>query len=146
MPSSPSESQDRNLVIFVSELAPLVASNQIIQLTSRHRWLPFIVPLAVFLVIGVLEPSPQSDVEETSLSLAIPYRYYPALYTVRIVLTVATVALFWPCYREFPLQVVIQGDSLFPSSSPVSNVEVHSKLDFSMSAPVTQSRSVGLSI
>jgi len=33
------------------------------------------------------------------------YRYYPYVYTVRILLTLLTMALVWPGYRTFPLKV-----------------------------------------
>jgi uncharacterized protein len=32
----------------------------------------------------------------------VPYRYYPLVYTLKIVLTVAAMLFVWPGYREFP--------------------------------------------
>ena len=37
--------------------------------------------------------------------MPIPHAWYPWLYTLKIVLTLAAVALVWPGYRKFPLRL-----------------------------------------
>jgi len=71
-------------------------------LLERHRWLIFVLPFAVYMLMNQLEPKPPEPVgEESWLDLAIPYSYYPAIYTLKIVLTVASICFVWPGYAEF---------------------------------------------
>ena len=83
-------------------------------LFEKHRWLPFVLPFVVFMLIGTLEPKPDvaakpdspvaAAVDDGDASCSwLPYRYYPAVYTLKIVLTVAAVLFVLPGYREFPL-------------------------------------------
>ena len=86
-------------------------------LLDKHRWLPFVLPFAVFMVVGALEPKPDEATEPDSPVAAaadgdagassswIPYRCYPAVYTLKIVLTVAAILFVLPGYREFPLRL-----------------------------------------
>ena len=84
------------------------------RLLEKHRWLTFVLPFVVFWVVGVLEPKPDVPAEPDSAAAAadddaggssswLPYRYYPAVYTLKIVLTVAAILFVLPGYREFPL-------------------------------------------
>ena len=84
-------------------------------LIEKHRWLPFVLPFAVFMVVGAFEPKPDvvaepgsplatvADGDAGASSSWIPYRYYPAVYSLKIVLTVAAILFVLPGYREFPL-------------------------------------------
>jgi CAAX prenyl protease-like protein len=78
-------------------------------LLRRHRWLVFVLPLAVYMLAGSLEPTPQQPdgaaVGLDRIGLAIPYACYPLIYTVKIALSLAAVAFVLPGYREFPLRV-----------------------------------------
>lgn len=69
------------------------------------RWLPFVLPLAVYLLAGSLEPQSPEQPGGTAIGLAIPYSQYPLVYTVKIVLTLAAVAWAVPVYRRFPLRL-----------------------------------------
>ncbi len=69
-------------------------------LLEKHRWLVFVLPIAVYMLVGTIEPSPGAPDEKTS-SLAIPYSAYPLIYTVKIALTLVAMALVLPGYREF---------------------------------------------
>ncbi len=69
-------------------------------LVERHRWLVFVLPFAVYMLAGALEPSRDSP-GGTMLGLAIPYSAYPLVYTVKIVLTLAAMAFVLPGYRQF---------------------------------------------
>ncbi|QEG33256.1 CAAX prenyl protease-related protein [Bythopirellula goksoeyrii] len=101
---------------------------------SRWPAVTFLLPFAVFMLVGSLEPTPpkssQSDnlgeavletesldevidspaiddfsPEEGGLLPKIPYAYYPWVYTLKIVLTLVAMALVWPGYRTFPFRV-----------------------------------------
>ncbi|MFH1919915.1 MAG: CAAX prenyl protease-related protein [Planctomycetota bacterium] len=70
----------------------------------RHRWLTFVLPMAVFMLVGSLEPKPPTPGAPDGW-LAIPYQYYPIVYTLKIALTVAAILFVLPGYREFPFRV-----------------------------------------
>ena len=67
---------------------------------KSHRWLVFVLPMAVYMLIGSIEPSP-GEPGGKLLGLAIPYSAYPLLYTAKIALTLAAMALVLPGYRQF---------------------------------------------
>lgn len=77
-------------------------------LLGRHPWLVFLLPFLVFMLVGSLEPTPETPGGE-SIGLAIPYAHYPWLYAAKIVLTAAAVCFVWPGYRQFPLRVTPLG-------------------------------------
>jgi hypothetical protein len=70
------------------------------RLHFHHRWLAFLGPLLVFMLVGTLEPTPEDPGGE-AIGLAIPYAYYPAVYTLKIALTGAALLLGLPVYRQF---------------------------------------------
>jgi CAAX prenyl protease-like protein len=97
-------------------------------LLARHRWVPFVLPLLVYMLAAeLLEPSQPDPLPATTstdpaelearrqiqresgsaslLGLTILYEYYPIVYTIKIALTVAVLALVWPAYRQWPLHV-----------------------------------------
>ncbi len=69
-------------------------------LLEKHRWLVFVLPMAVYMLIGSIEPSP-SEPGGKMLGLAIPYSAYPLVYTAKIALTLVAIALVLPGYRQF---------------------------------------------
>jgi uncharacterized protein len=71
---------------------------------DKCRWAPFVVPLAVYMLAGSLDPTP-AEPGGAMLGLAIPYSAYPLLYTLKIALTLAAIALVLPGYRQFPWRV-----------------------------------------
>jgi hypothetical protein len=71
---------------------------------EKHPWLIYLLPLGVFLTIGSLEPTPQTP-GGAAVGLAIPYAWYPAVYTVKILFTLAAVAVVAPGYRQFPFRL-----------------------------------------
>lgn len=73
------------------------------RLLAAHPWLTFVLPLAVFMVVGSLEPAPGKDFE--LLGLTIPYDAYPLVYVVKIALTMAAMVWVWPGYRQFPFRI-----------------------------------------
>ena len=73
-------------------------------LLARHRWLAFLVPLAVYMLAGGLEPKPPQP-EAPAGWLAIPYHYYPVVYTFKLALTLGAILLVLPGYRGFSFRV-----------------------------------------
>jgi len=73
-------------------------------LLERHRWMPFVLPLLVYMLAGSLEPTPEKAGGE-AIGLAIPYAYYPWVYTAKLVLTGVVIALVFPAFRRFPFRV-----------------------------------------
>jgi CAAX prenyl protease-like protein len=69
-------------------------------LLEKHRWLVFVLPFAVYMLAGALEPSHDSSGGKM-LGLSIPYSAYPLVYTVKIALTLAAIAFVLPGYRQF---------------------------------------------
>ena len=67
---------------------------------QKHRWLVFVLPFAVYMLAGSLEPSRDSPGGKM-LGLSIPYSAYPLVYTAKIGLTLAAMAFVLPGYREF---------------------------------------------
>ena len=73
-------------------------------LLEKHRWVIFVLPLLVFLLVGSLEPKPPEGGSSEGW-LAIPYGYYPIVYTLKIALTLAAIVFVLPGYGEFPWRV-----------------------------------------
>jgi len=71
---------------------------------EKHRWLVFLLPFLVFMLVGSLEPAPSAAGDSPGW-LAIPYCYYPWVYTIKLVLTCAAVVFVLPGYRGFPFRV-----------------------------------------
>lgn len=69
-------------------------------LLQRQPWLPLILPLAVYMLAGSLEPAPREP-GGAAIGLNIPYGYYPAMYTVKVALTLAAVVAVLPALAEF---------------------------------------------
>ncbi|MBI2825065.1 MAG: CAAX prenyl protease-related protein [Planctomycetia bacterium] len=79
-------------------------------LAARYPWLPYVLPLVVFLVVTTLEPAPPDPTNQTVEStgwfgFALPYSTYPLLYTAKIVLVVVAMVFAMPVYRQFPMRV-----------------------------------------
>lgn len=92
---------------------------------SRHPWATFVLPLAVFMLVGSLEPTLPEGFDPTQFesvtelhanleraeALAatsegllpkFSYLSYPWVYSVKILLVVLTMVAVWPGYRSFP--------------------------------------------
>lgn len=72
-----------------------------LSLALRHRWLVFVLPFAIYMLIGALEPAPQGTREGW---LAIPFAYYPVVYTLKIVATATAMLFVLPGYRQLPFR------------------------------------------
>ncbi len=70
----------------------------------KNPWLVFILPFVVFMLIGSLEPTPDSPGGK-AIGLSIPYAQYPAVYTIKIALTLAAIGFVLPGYRQFHFRV-----------------------------------------
>ena len=79
-------------------------------LLQQYPWIVYVLPLAVFMLVGTFEPKPEPPAEPSSWTL--PYSAYPAVYSLKILLTAAAIGLAWPSYRRFggrvsPLALVV---------------------------------------
>ena len=68
-----------------------------------YPWAVFVLPFAVFMLAGTLEPTPERPFEHFGLS--IPYSAYPLVYAIKIALTMAAMFAVWPGYRQFAWRV-----------------------------------------
>ena len=68
---------------------------------DKHRWAAPVLPLLVYMAVGSLEPSPGKP-GAAAIGLALPYAAYPLLYTLKIGLTLAAIALVWRGYPPLP--------------------------------------------
>lgn len=73
-------------------------------LLQKYRWITFLLPFVVYMLINSLEPT-SDEPGGAAIGLNIPYTHYPLVYTAKIVLTVAAVIFVLPGYREFPFRV-----------------------------------------
>jgi hypothetical protein len=73
-------------------------------LLERHRWLVFVLPMAVYMLAGSIEPS-RTETGGTLLGQVISQsayaRAYSLIYTAKIALTLVAMALVLPGYLEF---------------------------------------------
>lgn len=73
---------------------------------ARHPWLTFLLPFVVYMAVGSLEPTqPTEDNPEPAPRFGIRYEHYPIVYTAKIALTIASMLLVLPGYRQFPCRV-----------------------------------------
>src|SRR5262245_13257022 len=73
--------------------APLAAS----------PWGQFLAPLVIFMLAGLLEPTPEKPFE--FLDFKIEYAFYPWVYTAKVALTIAAMVYFSRVYRLFPWRI-----------------------------------------
>jgi uncharacterized protein len=84
------------------------------RLLARHPWLLFVLPFAVYMLVGSLEPAAPKAVANAKAadaeaapaaalsSLGIRYQHYPIIYTAKIALTIAAMSFVAPGYgRRF---------------------------------------------
>ncbi len=106
-------------VVSVKPRGPLVGGWS--AMLQAHAWLPFVLPFAVFMVTGLIEPpvppsavpaspSVASESETATASgndgdTAASWLSYPAAYVVRVVLTLVSILLVLPAWRAIPLRV-----------------------------------------
>jgi len=91
---------------------------------SKEAWITFMLPLVVFMLVGMFEPKPpDKDHDEAAVaegdhqsesfaeSLGIKYKHYPIIYSLKILATVASMIYVLPGYRTF-FPVRVQGLSV----------------------------------
>ena len=70
------------------------------EILSIHRWVAYVLPLAVFMLVGALEPTdPQSA----------GYKFYPWIYLFKLLATLVAFRLVWPVLRPLLKRVGWQG-------------------------------------
>jgi CAAX prenyl protease-like protein len=72
-------------------------------LLAAYPWAVFVVPFAVFMLVGSLEPSAEKPF--SLLGFTIDYSGYPLVYTAKIAATLVAIAAVFPGYRQFPFRV-----------------------------------------
>jgi len=73
---------------------------------AKRPWLTFLLPFIVYMVVGTLEPVPgEGGAGGAWLGLDIAYEHYPIVYSLRITLTLLTMAYVLPGYQTFPFRV-----------------------------------------
>jgi membrane protease YdiL (CAAX protease family) len=61
------------------------------EILSIHRWVAYVFPLLVFMLVGGFEPTdPGSPM----------YRFYPWIYGVKLLATMAALRVVWPVYKS----------------------------------------------
>lgn len=90
------------------------------EILSNHRWVAFVLPIAVFLFVGSFEPKPYelikiatdgvSSLPTTSESwFFVPYSLYPWIYTTKLFATLVTLCFVWPEYRPLTRSIGWKG-------------------------------------
>jgi CAAX prenyl protease-like protein len=84
-------------------------------LLAGRPWLTFLLPFAVYMVVGSFEPAPPKPAivlaDGTSRPainqnwFGLEYHQYPIVYTVKIALTIGAMFFVLPGYRQFPFRV-----------------------------------------
>jgi CAAX protease family protein len=84
-------------------------------LLSRHPWLTFLLPFAVYMVVGSFEPAAPKHLKPAPNGqprhvisnnwFGLEYKHYPIVYTAKIVLTIAAMIFVLPGYRQFPFRI-----------------------------------------
>lgn len=83
-----------------------------IKQARQNPWIVCLLPMAVFMLVGSLEPTPVTGAGAASkswLDLVIEYRHYPLVYAVKIVLVAAAMVFVWPGYRQYAWRVTWLG-------------------------------------
>ncbi len=78
---------------------PRVPTSALAAWRQQYPWMVYVLPLAVFMLVGTFEPKREPPAELSSWTL--PYSAYPWVYTLKILLTAAAIAWAWPGYRQF---------------------------------------------
>lgn len=95
-------------------ISPLLEPDAGPERLGPKSWVPYVLPLVVYMLVGMFEPAPPKDPlltegvkQEPTLQeyLGIEYEQYPMIYTTKIGLTVLTVLCCLPAYLKFPFRV-----------------------------------------
>ena len=78
-----------------------------VNLSRTNPWLVFLLPLAVYMLVGSFEPAPPAPGARPAEAMFfhLAYPYYPLIYALKIALTAAAIAYVWPGYRQFQLRI-----------------------------------------
>lgn len=86
----------------------------------KNPWVVFLAPLVVFMLVGMLEPTPPEPIgppppvardgggraapASSATPWRIEYRHYPIVYALKLLATLAMVAYVWPGYSQAPFR------------------------------------------
>ncbi len=71
---------------------------------ARFPWLPFVVPLVLYMAITTVEPSPEKLVPSTDNAETERFASYPVVYAGKIAITLVGLLIFLPIYRTLPFR------------------------------------------
>ncbi len=80
---------------------------------EKQQWPVFVLPFLVFMLVGSFEPIPPHKDDATgkmvespgAIDLGLTYKNYPLVYTAKIGLTILTMLVVWPGYRQYPFVI-----------------------------------------
>jgi uncharacterized protein len=82
---------------------------------AHNPWLTFLLPFAIYMIVGSFEPAPPKPAVQLADGTTRPalnqnwfgleYHQYPIVYTIKIALTIAAMLYVVPGYRQFPFRV-----------------------------------------
>ncbi|MGL4512504.1 MAG: CAAX prenyl protease-related protein [Lacipirellulaceae bacterium] len=73
---------------------------------SRENWLLYVLPMAVYMVLGSFEPAaPEPGEDPTPGFLGLTHDHYPLIYTAKLAIVVAALAFCWPAWGQWKLRV-----------------------------------------
>ncbi len=75
---------------------------------ARYRWLPYVAPLALFMLLTGLEPTAETPGGRL-LGMTIAYHAYPVVYSLKLLVVTAAMAASVSTYRRFPFRVTWLG-------------------------------------
>ncbi len=80
---------------------------------TRENSVLYLAPMFVYLLLGSLEPSAPlaGEVAEPGL-LGLTYDHYPAIYTVKLLITIGVLALCAPAWRQWPFRITWLGPAV----------------------------------
>ena len=91
------------------------------EMLSIHPWVAFVLPIAVFLVVGSFEPKTHELVQNATDGISslpstswfsLPYSLYPWIYTAKLFATLVALCFVWPDYRPLMRSIGWKGISI----------------------------------
>lgn len=104
------------------------------EILSIHRWVAYVFPLAVFMLLGSFEPTdPTSEM----------YRFYPWIYGVKLFATVVALRVVWPVFKSTIRPIGWQGIAMGVLGAAVWIGVCHLELERTYLQPLFKSLGLG---
>src|SRR4051794_12362811 len=136
---------------------PIIPSSFVIHHSSfiaRNPWLTFLLPFAIYMIVGSFEPGPPKPgmvlpdgttrpaVNQNWFGLE--YHQYPIVYTIKIALTVAAMLFVLPGYGQFPCRVSLLAIAVGTIGVALWIVLCNLQLERKLLAPIGLDRILGI--